>query len=129
MSQAILYIDRSEIRPGRTEDVKDAVEDLVAFIEEREPQLLSYGFSIDEQTSEMTVLAVHPDSDSLETHLDVGGPAFRGFADLIDLRSIEVYGDPSPPVRDQLRKKAEALGDNGRLVVRPLHAGFARFGA
>lgn len=42
------------------EEVERAVIEPVDFIEVEEPQLLSYGFHIDEETSRMTVVAIHP---------------------------------------------------------------------
>lgn len=129
MSEPIVYIDRSRIRPGRLGELKEAIDELVGFIEEREPQLLSYGFYLDEEASRMTVVAVHPDAASVEFHMEVGASAFRGFADLIEMEAIEIYGDPSERVLEQLRDKADALGEQGRVVVDRLHAGFARLGA
>jgi hypothetical protein len=41
-----------------------------------EPQLISYGFFIDEEASRMTVIAIHPDAASLELHMETGGPRF-----------------------------------------------------
>lgn len=58
--------------------------------------------------------------------MEVGASAFRGFADLIELQSIEVYGEPSDEVVERLREKAQALGETGRVAVRARHAGFAR---
>lgn len=124
-SGLIVYLDRSEIREGRTEDLKHGVRRLVAFIERREPRLIHYGFHIDEEAGLMTVLAVHPDSASLELHLEVGGPEFRRLADLITLRSIEVYGSPSDRALEMLEQKANALGDGGVTVQEQL-AGFTR---
>lgn len=127
MSEPIVYVDRSTIRPEGIADVKKAIPELVAFIEENEPQLLSYGFHIDEGAMSMTVIAVHPDSASIELHMEIGGPRFREFAELIDMQGIEVYGEPSETVLALLRDKAEMLGDGGSVTVQPLHAGFARF--
>lgn len=126
MSGPIVYIDRSRIRSGKLEELKPAIEDLVQFIEEREPQLLSYGFYLDEDESRMTVVAVHPDAASVELHMEVGGEAFRGFADLIEMEGIEIYGEPSDRMMEQLQNKAAALGEAGRVVVDRRHAGFAR---
>ena len=105
MSQAIVYIDRSRVRPGRLADVRSAIQKLAAFIHDREPQLLLYEFFVDQDEERMTVVAVHPDAASLELHLEVGADAFRGFADLIELESIEVYGQPTEAVLGQLRAK------------------------
>jgi quinol monooxygenase YgiN len=127
MSEPIVYIDRSEIRAGKLEEVKKAISQLVAFVDAHEPQLISYGIYIDEQASTMRVVAVHPDSASIEFHVEIGGPEFRKFAELIDLRSIEVHGRPSDAVLKQLRQKAEMLGENGRVLVHEFQAGFSRF--
>lgn len=129
MGTPIVYIDRSTIRPGKVEEVRRKIEDLVAFVDEREPQLLHYGFYLDEEESRMTVVAVHPDTASVELHMDVGAEAFRGFADLIEMEGIEVYGEASERMLDQLDAKARALGESGRVVVDGLHAGFSRLDA
>lgn len=76
----------------------------------------------------MTVVHIHPDSASLENHVEVGGPAFRRFADLLTLSSIRVYGEPSEKVMRQLQDKAQLLGC-GDLSVHGQHAGISRFGS
>ena len=128
MTEAIVYIDRSVIRPGRIDELERGVTTLVEFIRAREPQLLYYGFTIDRAASSMTVVAVHPDSASIELHLRIGGPEFRKLADCIDLRSIELYGRPSETVLHLLDEKARMLGEGGSVVVHDLHAAFARTG-
>lgn len=129
MTAPIVYIDRSRIREGKLDELKDAIEELVEFIRAREPQLLSYGFYLDEDAGRMTVVAVHPDTDSVEYHMEVGGPAFKGFAHLIEMQGIEVYGEASERMLEQLREKAAALGDEERVTVQHRHAGFERIGA
>lgn len=74
----------------------------------------------------MTVVAIHPDSDSLELHMEVGRSAFAGFADFIDMKAIEVYGNPSEKVLELLEKKANMLGDAGRVEVHTPQGGFMR---
>lgn len=126
MIEALIYIDRSEIRPRTVDAVREGMGELVEFVRANEPQLILYALHIDEQAPSMTVVAVHPDSASLELHLRIGGPEFRKMADLIDLRVIEVYGRPSERVLDQLREKARMLGEHAPVVVHGLQAGFAR---
>jgi hypothetical protein len=75
----------------------------------------------------MTVVAIHPDSASMEFHMEVAGPMFRKFTEFINLSTIEVYGQVSDKVLNQLRQKAEMLG-SGTVVVHTLYAGFVRFG-
>jgi hypothetical protein len=123
-SEPIVYIDHSDIREGSLEELKAGVRRLVDFIDAREPQLIAYGFHIDEAASKMTVVAVHPDSASLELHIDIGSAEFRKLAHLLTLTSIECYGRPSERALEQLRQKAAALGDSGTVVSIERFAGF-----
>ncbi|HYY07846.1 MAG TPA: hypothetical protein VFA25_04500, partial [Actinomycetota bacterium] len=61
----------------------------------------------------------------MERHMEVAGPVFARFADLLQLRTIDVYGDASDKVLEQLRGKAELLG-TATVNVHDLQAGFAR---
>ena len=124
--EPIVYIDHSVIREGSLEELKAGVQRLVEFIEAREPQLISYGFHIDEDAGTMTVVAVHPDSASLELHMDVGGAEFRKLSHLLTLTGIECYGRPSERAVAQMREKAAALGEGGAVVSIGRFAGFAR---
>ena len=128
MTEPIVYVDHSVIRRGAIDELKAGVQRVVEFIDAREPQLIAYGFYIDEEAQTMTVVAVHPDTASLELHLDVGGPEFRKLAHLLTLTSIECYGRPSERALENLRRKAAALGDAGTVLSVERFAGFARIG-
>jgi hypothetical protein len=123
-SEPIVYIDHSDVREDLIDELKEGIQRLVEFIEAREPQLISYGFYLDEDASRMTVVAVHPDSASLELHMDIGGEEFRKLAHLVTLTAIECYGRPSERALEQLRSKAAALGDGGTVVSIERFAGF-----
>lgn len=128
MFEPIVYIDTSESREGKLEALKAAINELVEFVNANEPQLISYSFYLNEDGTRMIVVAVHPDSASMEFHMKVAGPAFRKFTDFINLSTIEVYGQLSDTVLEQLRQKAQMLG-SGTVLVHERYAGFARFGA
>ena len=89
-----------------------------------EPQLITYGFYIDEEAAKMTVVAVHPDSASLELHMDIGSAEFRKLGHLLTLTAIECYGRPSDKALEQMRRKAATLGDGGTVVSIGRFAGF-----
>lgn len=125
MSQPIVYVDTSVVKEGKLEELKVAMRTLAEFVEANVPQLVSYGFYLDEDKKRMTVVAIHPDSASIEHHMDVCGDEFRKFADLIELSKIETYGHISDPVRERLHQKARMLG-NGTVTVHTLYAGFRR---
>jgi hypothetical protein len=124
-SEPIVYVDHSDIREGSLNELKAGVQRLVEFIDAREPQLITYGFYIDDEAAKMTVVAVHPDSASLELHLDIGGVEFGKLAHLLTLTAIECYGRPSDTALAQLRRKAAALGNGGGVVSIGRFAGFA----
>ena len=125
MSQPIVYVDTSAIREGKLTELEAAMNSLAAFFEANVPQLISYAFHLDGERTQMTVVAVHPDSASLEFHMDVGAAEFRKFADLIDLVRIEVYGRVSDAVLKRVHQKAQMLG-RGTVTVHDFYAGFAR---
>ena len=125
MSQPLVYVDRSDVREGALDQLKDAVGALAEFVEGHEPQLLSYSAYLSEDGRQMTVVHVHADSASLDYHLEVAGPRFARFADLLTLSSIDIYGEPSEKALGQLRGKVRLLGSGDVIVHRP-HAGFNR---
>jgi hypothetical protein len=126
MSDPILYLDRSVIRSPDVAGLREAVANLTEFVREREPQLLFYGFEIDEPNRSMRVVAVHPDSTSLGTHLDIGGPEFRKVGAFIDLQQIDVFGRPDAVVVQQLQQKAAMLGEGARVSVHEFASAFDR---
>jgi len=127
MPSPILYIDVSDIRPGKRIAIEALITDLVAFVELNEPQLIGYHFFIDEPGKTMTCVALHPDSASMEFHMNIGWEKFRAFSEHIEQRSIDVYGDASESVIARLHRKIQMLG-KGTVTVHQLHAGFLRLG-
>ena len=124
----ILYVDTSDVRDGALEELKQAIEGLVDFVEANEPRLIAYNVYFSDDGTRMTVVSLHPDSASLEYHMEVAGPLFRRFVELVTLSSIHIYGEPSEKVLEQSHEKARLLG-RGTVVVESLHAGFARVAA
>jgi quinol monooxygenase YgiN len=125
MSEPLISLDTSLIRNGRLDELKEAVAELVEFVRSNEPRPIAYEVYFDEAGSRMTVVQVHPDSASMEYHMTVAGPAFAGFAELITLSTLDVYGKPSEELLELLRRKVQMLGD-ATVIVHDLQAGFAR---
>ena len=128
MTDPIVFVDTSEIHRGKLEELRRAVGELAAFVEEHEANPISYQVFFSDDGRLMTVLQVHPDSGSMERHMEIAAPEFAKFADLLVLRTVDIYGSPSEKVVDQLRQKADLLG-TATVAVHDLQAGFARFGS
>jgi quinol monooxygenase YgiN len=126
MSEPIVYVDTSEIQEGKLEELKMAMSELIKFVETSEPRLIAYNVYLNEDCTRITVVHVHADSASLEFHMKVAGAFFPKFVHFVKLLSIDVYGKPSKDLLEQVRQKAQMLG-NGNVLVHELHAGFARF--
>jgi hypothetical protein len=126
MSHPLISIDTSDVREGALEELKGAIGELTDFVESHEPQIASYAVYFSQDGSQMTVIHVHPDSASLDFHMDVAGPRFGRFAHLLTLSSIRIFGEPSATAIKQLEDKVQLLGTGG-VAVHPLHAGFGRF--
>ncbi len=125
MSEQVISVDSSDIREGKLEELKRAVQELVDFVEANETSILSYQMFIDEHEQRMTVVQVHPDSASMEYHMQAAGEIFAKFGSLIQLRTMDVYGAPSERLVEQLRSKVQMLGTATVHVHRP-QAGFSR---
>lgn len=126
MTDPIVFVDTSEIREGKLEELRRAVAELAEFVDANETETISYQVFFSDDDRRMTVLQVHPDSASMERHMEVAGPVFAKFAELLVLRTIDIYGSPSEKVVEQLRRKAELLG-TASVAVHERQAGFARF--
>ena len=122
----LVYVDTSDVREGALEELKGAIEELVEFLDANVPSLIAYNVYFTDDGGQMTVVHIHPDSASLQKHMEVGGPAFRRFADLLTLSSIRVYGEPGEKVLRQLQDKAQLLGCRD-VSVHGRHGGFSRF--
>ncbi len=117
----IVYVDTSAVREGALEELKAAIQDLVRFVDSSEPRIMYYGIHLNKPGTRMSVVQVHPDAPSLEYHLYIGGPVFKPFAALLTLESIQVYGEVTEKLLEQLDAKVQLLG--GSVQVIPLEAG------
>lgn len=122
----IVYIDRSTVRDGKLAELEIAMKELVEFVEGNEEQLLAFNVYFSADGGRMTVVHVHSDAKSLETHMRVVAPRLPRFAEFIDLDTIDVYGEPIDDTRQQLQAKASTLGRGDKVTVHELYEGFDR---
>lgn len=119
--EPLVYVDRSEIRPGRADELEAAARRLVEYVATSERRALSYGIYFSPDRSTMTVVHVHADAGSLERLMTLIAPQLTPFRELLQLRSIDVFGSPTDAVLAQLRDKANLLG--GAITVHGRVAG------
>ncbi|MET4589695.1 hypothetical protein [Arthrobacter sp. 754] len=124
MSEFVVYLDTSDVRPGKLAELKAAMAELASFVDANEPRIIAYNVYFSGDGTRMSVLNIHPDIASLEFHLKVAGPRFPPIAPLVTLRTIEIFGPVSEGLARQLEGKTQLLG--GSVIIRDHHAGFAR---
>jgi hypothetical protein len=122
----VIYIDRSDVYAETLDELKTGITELVDFVDRHQPQMVTYGFYLDEEALTMAVVSVHPNSKSLERHVEIGAPEFKKLAPFLSLREIEVFGELSATAAELVRQKAAALGDNGVVTIHAEFAGFDR---
>ena len=125
MSDPLVFFDSSEIAEGKVEEVKAAFKELADFVRENEPRVISYNVFYSQDDRLVTIVQVHPDSASMENHMEVAAHLFRRMTGLLTMRSMDVYGRPSDRLLEQMREKARMLGASG-VGVHDLGAGFTR---
>ncbi len=101
--------------------------ELVEFVRANEPRPIIYQMFLDQDGTMMTVIQVHPDSESMEFHMEAAASIFPRFSDLLTLFRIDIYGEPSDELIRRMRQKGRMLGD-APVVTHQLLAGLTRFG-
>ena len=132
MASPLIFITRAKIKEGKLSDFKEFITRMVKSYEVREPQIVAFNIFLNEDESEMTSIQVHPNPASMDSHMKVLDQVLGedmadwvGRADLLQIKSIEIYGEPSQALLDADQKWV----DSGAITrsIKPIHvAGFTR---
>jgi hypothetical protein len=122
VSGPFVFIATNRLKPGKLADERKRVPGLVDFVEANEPRLIAFNEYASEDGSEVAVVQVHPDADSMAFHMEV--VAERAAAAYVETvaatTSIQVFGTPSNAVLEMLERQA---GAGVPLAVKPFHLG------
>ena len=93
MSGPFIFIGTHRIADGKLEAFKKDAEALVQLVREHEPQMISFNFFFNEDETEVSVVQVHPDADSMLTHMQVAHEHIsEATEDLLVTKDIQIYG-------------------------------------
>jgi len=128
MSQPFAYVGTWTIKPGKEEDAKKFLTEHAAFIEANEPRMIAFHVYFNEEGNTASVVQVHPDSASMETHMQVIAEHMGGAFDVIDtILSEQYYGAMSESLSETL---AQWETPGVKVTKMPLYeAGFTRTNA
>ena len=106
MSEKIISVVQSNIVPGKQEELKSLLEEMIEFCRQTEPGLLAYDWYINEAGTTCTVIEQYQDSNALLYH----GQNYQRFTEALNqcrtIQSLVINGN----VSDQLRQLAEPMG-------------------
>jgi quinol monooxygenase YgiN len=129
MSEPFIFIGTHTIREGKLEDFKKQWRELLDVVEVKEPRLIAFNAYVNEDGTELTVVQVHPDADSMLFHMQVArdhiSEAYQSV--LEKTKRIDVYGKPSDTALEMIRQLA---GSEVPLSLKANHlGGFTRSSA
>jgi hypothetical protein len=110
MTGPFIFIATNRLKDGKLNSEKKRVPDLIDFIQANEPRLTAFNEYANDEGTEVAVVQVHPDADSMVFHMElIAERAASAYADTIDATTnIQVFGTPSGTVTDMLRRQAGA---------------------
>ena len=99
MGEPLIVITKSRVKEGRAEDVAKWHERIDSIVQHNEPQIIAFHAFLSEDGTEMTTIQVHPDTASMEFHMQVlrenWDDSFSEYAQLLEIQSVEYYGSPA----------------------------------
>ena len=98
---------------------------MVQLVREREPQLLAFNFFLNEDETEVSVVQVHPDADSMLTHMQVAKEHITEATEtLLSTKDTQIYGATNEAVVGMISQLTQA---GVPMTVKPVHLdGFTR---
>jgi hypothetical protein len=125
MDGPFIFIGTHRIREDKREEFTADARALAKVVEEREPQLHAFHFFLNDDETEATVVQVHPNAESMLTHMAVAEQQItKGAEEQLETQSIQIYGPPNETVLGMIEQLSQA---GVPISVKPLHlAGFTR---
>jgi hypothetical protein len=122
MTGPFIFIATNRLKQGKLNSEQKRLPDLIDFIQANEPRLIAFNEYANEEGTEVAVVQVHPDADSMVFHMElIAERAASAYADIIDATTnIQVFGTPGGTVTDMLLRQA---GAGVPLRIKPHHLG------
>ena len=131
MGEPFIFIGTHRLKEGKLEAFKSSCSALVEMAEAKEPRLIAFNFYANEEGTEVSVVQVHPDAESMLFHMQVMREHIEGAledeGELDQTLGIQIFGTPNDAVLGMI----EHLSQEGAPVTLKPHglAGFTRSSA
>jgi quinol monooxygenase YgiN len=122
MSGPLIYIGTYTVKPGSQEEARTRLAELVDFVETNEPRVIAFNTYLDREGTTVSIVQVHPDSASMEFHMQVNA---KHFATAFDWLDASMSGQYFGPISDALAAELAKWDESSTHL--PEHAaGFTR---
>ncbi len=134
MGEPVIYVSTWRIKEGKFEEYRKFYAELLKVIQESEPRIIAFHQFANEDGTEITSILVHPDTASMDYHMQVLAEKMGLVADdisevmqFLEPVRIEVYGNPGDRAMEMDKPMVEA---GVPFTFKPRHMdGFTRSSA
>lgn len=109
MNSSIIIVVEAEIRPGKSEALKERISRLVAHAKATEPGLLLYNWYMNDAETELRIIEQHASSEAVIFHSQNVASFSAELSDLRVPKTITVYGSVSDQLRHGLNKAGAVI--------------------
>ncbi len=119
MPEPFIYVGTFRLKEGKLDAFKEQCGGLAEFVEVNEPRMIAFNLYANEESTEASVVQVHPDADSMVFHMRLLHEHIASASDedsAIDVQtSNQIYGTPNKTVL----KMIEQFDPGVPLIVKP----------
>jgi hypothetical protein len=110
MGEPLIFVFNLALQEGKFDDYKSYADELVEFVETKEPRLIAFEVYADDEGRQVTNIFIHPDAESEDFHMQVAAEKVNEGSQFVDFTrmTIDVYGRPSDAVLQELNKMADS---------------------
>jgi hypothetical protein len=131
MGEPFVFIGTHRLKEGKLEAFKSSCSALVEAAKAKEPRLIAFNFYANEAGTEVSVVQVHPDADSMLFHMQVMRAHIEGAleeeGELDETLGIQIFGAPNEAVLGMIHHLSQ---EGAPVTVKPHGlAGFTRSAA
>ena len=124
MSGPFVFVGNWSIKEGKVEEAKKLLAEHAESIEANEPRLISFNFYIDQEARQVASVQVHPDTESMEFHMELLSKHLESTGNWLDtVLNEQYYGYKSAKLTELL---APWGGDAVTTNIGTHLAGFTR---
>jgi hypothetical protein len=108
MSEPFIFIGTHRLKAGKLEAARDMNRWLSELVESNEPRVIAFNTYANDEGTEISVIQVHPDADSMLFHMELLRQHITGAYEeegpLAETTSVQLYGDPGETVLEMIKQ-------------------------